>query len=176
MVLLNREPTCTWLISAEFFATLSTLLEPKYHMYLGNFTKFRWKKSQLSVLLENRHTQYLGGADSKSTLIFLKFRPKIYIWANSGQKSQSCFFCLKMDTHSMVKMLILIPTLIFSIPIPKSIFSQIWAEKVKIIMFKILFPPDFLHHFNWGYCVPYVVFTFCELIILSKKVKVVCFA
>ena len=68
-----------------------------------------------------------------------------------------------------LRMQILIPKLIFSISNPKSIFSQIWAEKVKIIMFKILFPPDFLHHFNWGHYVPYVVFMFFELIILSKK-------
>ena len=46
-----------------------------------------------------------------------------------------------MDTQSMMKMLIFILTLIFSISNPKSIFRQIWAKKVKIIMFMILFPP-----------------------------------
>ena len=66
----------------------------------------------------------------------------------------------------MVRMLILIQALIFSISNPKSIFRQIWAEKVRIIMFIILFPPDRLHFCNLGHYVPYVVFMFCELVIL----------
>ena len=59
-VLLNRGPTSTQLISAstDFFATPSTLLEPKYHISLHNFWKCRWKNSKLSVLPENRHTDY----------------------------------------------------------------------------------------------------------------------
>ena len=63
-------------------------------------------------------------------------------------------------------MLILIPTLIFSISKPKSTFRQIWAKKVKIVMFMILFPPDRLHYWNLGHCVPYAAFMFCELVIL----------
>ena len=54
--------------------------------------------------------------------------------ANFGQKSQSWLFCLKMDAQSIARILILIPTLIFSISNPKCIFEQIWAEKVKIII------------------------------------------
>ena len=171
-----------------------------------------WKNWKLSLLPENWHLWYIGGADSKSTLRFFKFRPKIHFWANLGQKSesclfcmkigththtqylkddhsyfnisflnfqpyihfwanlgpksQSCLFCLKMDTQSMVRMLILIPILIFWISNPKSFFSQIWAEKVKIIMFMILFLPDGLHCCNLGHCATYVVFMSCELVIL----------
>ena len=143
-----------------------------------------------------------------STFRFLKFWPKILFWANLGQKSESCPFCLKIDTQSISRMISLIlilvfwisspksifgqiwtkkvnvvcfawkwtdrvwwdadsfPTLIFSIFNPKYIFWQVWTEKVKINMFMILFPPDHLHYFNLEHCVPYVVFIFCELVIL----------
>ena len=124
-VLLNRRPTSTQLISAstEFLATPLTLLEPKYHMYLGSFLKFRWK-------------------------------------------IQICLFRLKIGPQNMVRILILIPTLIFSISNPESIFRQSCPAKVKIIMFMILFPPDRLHYCNLGHCVPYGVFMFCELVLL----------
>ena len=39
--------------------------------------------------------------------------PKIHFWANLTSKSQSCSFCLKIDTHGISRMLILIPTLSF---------------------------------------------------------------
>ena len=66
-------------------------------------------------------------------------------------------------------MLIFIPTLIFSISNLKSISGQIWAVKVIIITFVILFSPSRLHYCNLGHCVPYVVFMFCDLVILLKK-------
>ena len=69
----------------------------------------------------------------------------------------------------MVSMLILIPTLIFLISNPKSIFREIWAEKVKTIMFMILFSPRLLTLLQFGHCEPYVVFMFSELVILYKK-------
>ena len=72
--------------STQLSATPATLLEPKYWMWLGNFSTFRPKNSKLSVLTENWHTWYLGGANSKSGLRFLKFRPpkSLFgkIWAN----------------------------------------------------------------------------------------------
>ena len=68
----------------------------------------------------------------------------------------------------MVGMLTFIPTLIFSISNPKSIFRQIWSEKVKIIMSMTLSPRS-LKLLQFGHCVPYVVFMFCELVILQKK-------
>ena len=42
------------------------------------------------------------------------------MWANFGQKIQSCLF---------------IPTLAFWVSDPKSIFGEIWAEKVKVVQF-----------------------------------------
>ena len=66
---------------------------------------------------------------------FWNFDPKTHFWKNFGQKSQSCSFFLKIGTHGILMMLILIPTLVFWISDPKSIFGQIWAEKVKAVCF-----------------------------------------
>ena len=66
---LHRAPsTSTQLISVstQLSATPSTIFEPKYHKYLGNFPKFRPKNSKLSILIENRLTRYVGGADFES--------------------------------------------------------------------------------------------------------------
>ena len=52
-----------------------------------------------------------------------------------GQNSQSCQFRLKICTQSILRMLILIPNLGFSISNPKSIFGQIWVEKVIVVCF-----------------------------------------
>ena len=61
--------------------------------------------------------------------------PKIDFWVNFGRKSQSCLFFLKIGMHGILMMLILIPTLVFWIVNPKSIFGQIWTEKVKVVCF-----------------------------------------
>ena len=37
--------------------------------------------------------------------------------------------------HSILAMLILIPTLVFWFPNPKSIFGEIWVKKVKVVQF-----------------------------------------
>ena len=47
-------------------------------------------------------------------------------------KSQRCLFFLKIGTHSVSRMLALIPTLVFWVSNPKSIFGEIWAKKVKV--------------------------------------------
>ena len=60
---------------------------------------------------------------SYSNISFLNFQPLIHFWANLCQKSQNCPFCLKIDTHSISRMMILIPTLVFWISNPKSIFE-----------------------------------------------------
>ena len=86
--------------------------------------KFGPKKSKLSVLTENWHTWYLGSADSESGLGFLKFN-LIFV----GRKSQSCAFFLNIGTHGILTMLILIPTYIFWISDPISIFGQIGCQK-----------------------------------------------
>ena len=44
---------------------------------------------------------------------------------------QSCLFWPKIGTHVISRILILIPTIVFQIANPKSIFRQIWAENVK---------------------------------------------
>ena len=86
-------------------------------------------------MTENWHTWSLGGADLESVLRILKFRPQNPFLANLDWKSQSCLFCLKIGTHYILRILILIPTLVFWISYPKSIYGQIWAKKVKVVCF-----------------------------------------
>ena len=66
------------------------------------------------------------------TWIFEIPTPKFIFWVNLGRKSQSCLFFLKIGTHGILIMLILIPTLAFWISDPKSIFGKIWAKKSKL--------------------------------------------
>ena len=97
--------------------------------------KFWSKKSKLSLFLENWHTLHLDDGDSYSNISFLNFQPLIHFWANLGQKSQGCLFCLKIGIHVISRLLILVPTLAFWISKPKSIFGQIWTEKLKVVQF-----------------------------------------
>ena len=53
---------------------------------------------------------------------------------NLGKKrSKSCPFCLKIGAHGILEVLIPNPDLEFWNSKPKSIFSQIWEEKVKVV-------------------------------------------
>ena len=67
-------------------------------------------------------------------LDFWNFDPKIHFWANLGPKSQSCPSCLKVCTHGISRMLILIPILVLRISNFKFLFGQIWAKKVKLFV------------------------------------------
>ena len=109
--------------------------------------KFGTKKSRLPVLTEDWHTWYLGSADFESGLRFWNSDPKIHFWANLGRKIQSCRFFLKTGTHDTLTMLILIPTLVFWISHPKSIFGQTLAKNVKVDCFAW----KLVHMFSWGY-------------------------
>ena len=84
--------------------------------------KFGLKKSKLSVLPENWHTWYLGRADSAPRLKFSKFQPQYPFWGRFGPKKSKLPILPKIDTQSISKILILIPTLIFLISNLKSIF------------------------------------------------------
>ena len=72
--------------STQLSAVSSTLLEPKYCIKLGNFPRFRPKKSKSSFLTENWYTWYLGGADSESGLKFLILRPQNQFSGKLGPK------------------------------------------------------------------------------------------
>ena len=99
--------------STQLSATPATLLEPKYWMWLGNFSTFRPKNSKLSVLTENWHTWYLGGANSKSGLRFLKFRPQNQFLGKFGPTKLKLSL-LTENWHTLyLEMVILIPTLVF---------------------------------------------------------------
>ena len=97
--------------------------------------KFRPKKSKLSILTENWYTWCLGSADSESGLRFLKFRnPKF--WANLDRKSQSCSVWLKISTECVSTMVILIPTLFFSVSNTK-FFLDKFGQKSCLFWLKI---------------------------------------
>ena len=64
------------------------------------------ENSKLSVLPENWHSWYIGGADSKSRLRTSKFRSQNSFLGKFGPKIQSCPFCLKIGTHGILKVLI----------------------------------------------------------------------
>ena len=68
-------------------------------------------------------------------LRFLKFRPQNPFFATSDRNSQSCLFCQKIDTHGISRMLNFIPTLVFWISNPKSIFGETWAKENKVVSF-----------------------------------------
>ena len=102
---------------------------PTLNPFLG---KFRPKKSKLSVLPENWQSWYLEDGDSYFNITFLNFQPKTDFWANLGQKTQSCPFCLKIGTNDISRMWILILTLVFWISKPKSIFGQSYAREVEL--------------------------------------------
>ena len=93
------------------------------------------QKSQLFVLSKSCHTWYLEDADSYLKICFLNFELKTYFLPNLGQKSHICPFCQKIVPHVTSRLLILVPAFVFSISKPKSIFGQIWTEKLKVVQF-----------------------------------------
>ena len=116
---------CWFLFEHSFFEV------PTKNSFLG---KFRPNISKLSVLPEKWHTWYLENVNSYFNISFLNFQSKIHFWANWGQKSQSCLFCLKIGTHGISRMLILISALAFWISKPKSIFGQNLAQEVELLV------------------------------------------
>ena len=101
----------------------------------GNFPKFRTKNSKLSILNENWPTRNLEVLNSNPDVVVWNSDSKAHFWGNLGRKIQSYRFCLKIGTDCIKRMLIFIPTLVFWICSPKSIFGQIWAKKVKVVHF-----------------------------------------
>ena len=128
-----------WSSSTQLPGTPSTIFEPKYCTYLGNFPKFSPKNSKLSILIENWLNGILEELIPNQDLDFWNSNPKIHFWINLSQKRQSRPFCLKIGTHGTSRMLILIVTLCSKIQIPKFWpkihFGEIWAKKVKVVCF-----------------------------------------
>ena len=81
-----------------------------------------------------------------SDLDFWNCDPKIYFGANLGRKTQSCLFYLTIGTNGISRMLIRIPTLVFWISYPKSIFGQISAKNAKVVRFA----GELAHMVSWG--------------------------
>ena len=107
----------------SLYIALSTSLELKYRTIARNWAispNIAEKNGVLEVLIPNPN------------LDFWNSNPRIHFWINLGQKSESYLFYLKIGTCSFSRMLILIPTLVFWIFNPKSIFGQIWIKKSKL--------------------------------------------
>ena len=69
------------------------------------------------------------------TLLFSVSNPVSFSWTNLCQKISSCPFWLKIGTMICWRCWFQIQTYVFEIPIPKSIFGQIWAQKFKVVSF-----------------------------------------
>ena len=76
----------------------------------------------MSILIENWLTWYLGGPDSESS----------HFWPNLGLKIRICSFWLKIGTHGILRMRILIPTLVSWISDKKSILGKFWPKIWKL--------------------------------------------
>ena len=103
-----------WFLFQYLFSEFQILI-----FFLG---KFGPKKSKLSVLTENWYTW-----------CFEIWKPKIHFWANLGQKSQSCPVWLKIGTQRVSTMVILIPTLFFSVLNLKSFLDKFEEKKLFIL-------------------------------------------
>ena len=84
-------------------------------------------------------TQLISASTQLSATPSTIFEPKYSRnWAispNLGQKIKSCPFWLKIGTHGILEVLIPNPDFDFWNSYPKSIFGQIWAQKVKVVCF-----------------------------------------
>ena len=130
---ISTENWPTWYIGGvDSESTLRFLKFRPQNPFLG---KFGPKKSKLFVLSENWCIYYLKDDDSESGLRCLKFRPQnLFLGKFRSKKSKLSLF-LKIRTHGILTMLILVPTLVFWIANPKSILWQIWTKKVKVVCF-----------------------------------------
>ena len=89
---------------------------------------------KFKVLTENWQTWYIGGADSKSRLRFLKFRhPKIHFWTNLVRKV--VFFSWKLAQMVCRGCWFLFRHWLPAFPTRKSIFGQIFGKKFKVVRF-----------------------------------------
>ena len=97
------------------------------------FDKFGRKKSKLPILAETLHTKYLEDANSYSDFSSLNCKTWIHFGQIGAVKFKVAHFGWKLP-HSISRMLILIPTLVFSISNPKFIFGEIYAQEVELLV------------------------------------------
>ena len=115
---------------ADFYFIISFLKFRPQNQFLA---KCGPKKSKLSVWSKSWRTLYLKDADSYSNISFLNFQRKNNVWPNLGQKSQNYSFWLKIGTHGISRVLIVISTFFSWISNENPYFGQIWGQKVKIV-------------------------------------------
>ena len=116
---------------------------------LGNFSKLRLKNSKFSIFTENWHTWYMEVVIPNPNLKFWNSDLKFNFWANLGRKSKKFLFCLKIDTHSISRMLIFIQILDFWISSPKSLNPFLalnpFLDKFRPQYSKLSVLPKYLH-------------------------------
>ena len=114
----------------------------KILLVIGQFPQIKDKKSKVVHFdWKLAHVVYWRCLFRIQTFRFLKFRPQNSFLENLGPKSQRCPFCLRIGTHAISRMLILIATLVFWISNFKLLFGQIWAKIVKVVLCKSFHAP-----------------------------------
>ena len=128
--MLNRASTSIQLISAstQLSATpsISHVIEQCPQIYSKKF-KFACFDRKLARMISSKCWFRIWN--------FWNSNHKISFWANLGQKTQSCPFCLKIGIHGTLRMVILVPTLAVWISNPKSVFGKIWVGKLRTVCF-----------------------------------------
>ena len=99
-------------LTSSFQPPPSSLQHPQRYLCKSIFGQIWAEKVKGVCFPDNLHKWYLEDADSYFNISFLIFETKIHFWVNLGQKSQSCLSCLKIGTHGILRMWILIPTLV----------------------------------------------------------------
>ena len=108
-------------------------------------------------MTENWYTCYFRSVIPNPDLDFWHFNSKIHFWANLRRKSQSCLFCLKIDTQSISRMLIITPTLVFWISNLNSIFWSNLNCKAQVFRFAWILA----HIISWG-CLFFLQYSFSK--------------
>ena len=128
--------------SCPFYLKINTqsisrmlILIPALLSWISNPNSIYGQISSENVARCRRTQSDLEDVDFYSHISFQNFQLLFNFWTNLGRKSQSCPFCLRIGTHGISRMLILLLTLVFWISNSNSIFGQIWAEKVKVVHF-----------------------------------------
>ena len=114
-----------YLKDADSYFNINFLKFQPQNSFLG---KFRPKKLKSSVLFENWHTWYLEDANPYSKISFYEFPTLNSLLGKYWPKKSKLSFCLKIGSHGISRMLIVISTFAFWISNHKKNFwASFWA-------------------------------------------------
>ena len=138
LIFSSQNHTHLWLLSMFQWLILNCnqTLQVNFLAYYNNLvSQVRDLMRPWKLKIENWHTRYSGGVDSKSRPRFLKFLLQNPFLGKFGPKIQSCLFCLKIGAHSILRMQIPILDLKFWNSNPKTHFCTSCCWKVKVVGF-----------------------------------------